>query len=224
MLKEGLFVVIAVVVAGLMAVPAHADDSDREGSWQFSMPINYLSGSEFDGAGGSTINLNDDYGFGIGFGYNFNERFYLGGEFTWMYVNYEVEVESADNPPIADISVSGELDASTFQVRGQYNFMEKTFTPFIGAGLGWTYIDSNIASGPSQGVCWWDPWWGYICDTWQPTYDDTTFSYGGNVGVRAELTDSFYLEFRYGIMFLDTNGDDADLDGFRLELGWMFGN
>ena len=221
--KKSTFLVAGAVLAGLMTFPVFADDSDRAESWQFSFPITYSNSTAWDGAGDSSIDLSDDVGFGVGFGFNFSERFYVGGEITWIQVNYEVEVQSADEPPLSDFILGGELDASTFQVRGQYNFLEKTITPFIGGGIGWTYVDSNIASGPEEGVCWWDPWWGYVCDTWQSTYDDTGFSYGLNGGLRAELTDAFYMEARYGVLWIDTDsGDDVDVDGFRLELGWMF--
>jgi len=215
--------VAASLLAACMAASpvAWAEDSDREGRWQFSIPITYLNSTAFDGEGGSSFDLSNDVGFGFGFGYHLNERFYVGGEFTWIDVNYDVSVRSADTPPGPVESLGGEFDASTFQFKGQYNILQKTFTPFISAGLGWTYVDSNIASGPTQGTCWWDPWWGQVCNTWQPTYDDTGFSYGAGAGLRGELTDTFFIEARYNILWIDTDGgDEPDLDGFRLELGW----
>ena len=215
---------MGLIAAGLTASQTYAvDESDREGRWQFSLPINYLSGNTWDGAGGSTVDLHSDLGFGFGFGYNVSERFYVGSEFTWIYVDYDVNLESADTPPLADLKLSGELDASTFAFKGQFNFMEKTITPFIGGGFGWTYIDSNIATGDIEGGCWYDPWWGQVCTTYYDTYDDTSFSYSLNAGLRGELTDTFFIEGKYQIIWVDADeGDNIDLDGLRLELGWLF--
>jgi len=214
---------MGLIAAGLTASQTYAvDESDREGRWQFSIPINYLSGDTWDGAGGSSIDLHSDLGFGFGFGYNLNERLYLGSEFTWIYVDYDVNLKSAETPPLADIQVGGELDASTFAFKGQFNFMEKTITPFLGAGFGWTYIDSNIATGEMEGFCWYDPWWGTVCTSYYDTYDDTTFSYSLNGGLRAEVSDTFFLQAAYQILWVDTDQDDIDVDGFRLELGWLF--
>ena len=198
------------------------DKSNRSGRWQFSLPFTYLTSSSWEGAGDSSIDLHSDVGFGVGFGYNFNEKTYLGGEISWTYVDYDANVRF-DDPGTGTVSLGGELDASTVHFKGQYNFLPKSFTPFVGAGFGWTYIDTNIASGPAEGFCWWDPWWGYICDTWQPTYDDTAFSYGVNAGLRVEPTEQFFLEFKYNILWIDTEeGGNLDVDGAKFELGWMF--
>lgn len=218
-----LVLAMGLVVAGLAASQAWAvDESDRAQHWQFSLPINYLTGTDWEGEGGSTVHLHSDLGFGFGFGYNVSEKFYVGSEFNWIYVDYDIDLRSAETPPLADISVGGELDASTFAFKGQFNFMEKTITPFIGGGFGWTYIDSNIATGELEGLCWWDPWWGQVCTTYYDTYDDTDFSYSLNGGIRVEATDTFFLEAKYQVVWIDAHSDDFQIDGFRLELGWLF--
>jgi hypothetical protein len=214
----------AGLLAALLTSPiSWAEDSDRVGTWQLSIPITYIPGTDFDGQGGSTVDLNDDIGFGVGFGYNLNEYFYLGGEITWIFVGYEATVERGDTPPLADFKLSGELDASTFAFKARYNILDKTVTPFLSASLGSTYVDSNIAAGPPQGTCWWHPWWGYICNSWQPTYGDSGFSYRLDAGIRADVSDSFFLEGSYGVFWLNTDGgDNPNLNTFRLELGWRF--
>jgi hypothetical protein len=106
---------------------------------------------------------------------------------------------------------------------GQFNFLPTTITPFVKGNFGWTWVDSNIPAGPAEGVCWWHPYYGYICETWQPTYGDTAFSYGGAVGLRAELRPTFFLEGSYNMLWVDfDDADTGDFDGWRFTLGWIF--
>jgi hypothetical protein len=218
----GLFAALFLVSGCL---PAIAADSNREETWQFYIPITYVSSEKFYGQSGTFVELNDDIGFGVAVGYNFNERWYLGGEITWMDMSYNAEVAIDDGDGIPDdlVRVSGNLDSNSLQVSGQYNFLEKSFTPFIRASLGSTYTDSNIATGPPQGVCWWHPWWGYICDVWQPTYDKYTFSYGAGIGLRGDLTDTFFIEGSYNQLWVDTdNADTLSFAGIRVNVGWNY--
>jgi opacity protein-like surface antigen len=57
-------------------------------------------------------------------------------------------------------------------------------TPFVEAGLGWTYFDSNVSDSAPIVGCWWDPWWGYICSEFYSTYSSSEFSYGAGVGLQ----------------------------------------
>jgi opacity protein-like surface antigen len=212
---------------GLAALAPYtmAADSQRTGRWQFSFPITFTSGAGYDSEE-SSVDVNDDVGWGLGFAYHTNEHLTFGSEFTWIEANYDAHVATDfDGDQIADdsIDVSGSLDATNLQFFGQYNFMARRFSPFVRASLGWTWVDSNIPSGPATGTCWWHPWYGYICDTWQPTFDDTSFAYGAAGGIRGELTDRFFVEASYNLLWIDFDkAGTQDFDGFRLNLGWLF--
>jgi len=218
---------IAGSLAGFCFAPGvvRAADSDRADTWEFSLPIRYVNSESITAKGGSTVDINGDLGWGLGFGYNLSEKVNVGFEFTWMDANYDATIQSGDvvQPPGFPVTLGGTLEATTGAFTGQYNFMEKTITPFVTGGLGWTFIDSNIPTGPTQGVCWWDPWWGYVCDTWQPTASDSYFSYSAGVGVRGEMTESVYLEGAYNFSWLDFDQTDTtSFSGFRVEFGWKF--
>ena len=67
------------------------------------------------------------------------------------------------------------------------------------AGLGWQWLNTNIASAPPQTGCWWDPWWGYVCSTWQPTHGSSSFTYqvGGGLQFNFSRTFAVNVDYRY---------------------------
>jgi hypothetical protein len=204
---------------------AAAADSERAGKWQGSIPITFTSGGDYNSEG-TSVNINDDLGWGFGFGYNLTDHFMVGSDFTWLSANYDASVATDinnDQIPDSKVDVGGTLDAANFQLVGQYNILKGRITPFLRASFGWTWIDSNIPSGPATGTCWWDPWYGYICNTWQPTFETTSFAYGAAAGLRAELGERFFIEGSYNVLWVDFDrAGTQSFDGIRLNAGWAF--
>jgi opacity protein-like surface antigen len=219
---------LGTVVGLTLALPrVAAGESEREAKWQFSFPVTFSSGTDYSSVSGSTVKIDDDLGWGIGFGYHVNRNFMVGVDFTWLSANYDAHIPIDSNPPdqIPDgsVDIGGTLDATNLQFVGQYNILKGRVTPFLRASLGWTWVDSNIPSGPTQGVCWWDPWWGYVCDAWQPTFQETSFAYGAAAGVRGELTEKFFVEGSYNVLWIDLKrAGTQSFDGVRLNVGWTF--
>jgi hypothetical protein len=80
-----------------------------------------------------------------------------------------------------------------------------------------------MPAGPGVGACWWDPFRGYVCGTWQPTFESTQFAFGGGLGVRADIKKKFFVEASYNVLLVDFgNSESATLDGLRLNVGWCF--
>jgi opacity protein-like surface antigen len=224
-LRLAVILATAIAISGL-APFASAADSERGMKWQFSFPITFASGSNTKGDNGTDFRVQDDVGWGLGFGYNLNENFLVGADLTWINASYDADIafdNGNDQIPDGVTTVSGTLDASTLQFYGQYNILKKNITPFVRAGFGWTWVDSNIPSGPAQGACWWDPWYGYICTTYQSTYGATEFSYGAAAGVRLDVANKFMAELSYNMLWVDfANSETGDFDGVRLNIGWKF--
>jgi len=96
-------------------------------------------------------------------------------------------------------------------------------TPFVMGGVGWAFVDSNIPSGPPQGVCWWDPWYGYVCGYYQNTYTKDYFSYNLGIGARWDVVPDFFLRGSVGLQRVDLGrAGTTDFVGGRLDLGYMF--
>lgn len=216
----------AMTLVGLAADSSGvlAAESTRTDTWELIIPVRYFPDKNIEFDHGTNIDLHDDIGWGFGFGYNFNEHSNIDFEMGWTNANYKVEFASADNPPKASASATGSLDVFSSQFNFTYNFMAKTVTPYVSAGLGWNWLDTNIPTGPPQTGCWWDPWYGYICNTYQDTASEQGFNYGFGLGVRIEPKDSFFLRFGINDNWQDfgDQASDTDILSYRLDMGWKF--
>jgi len=197
--------------------------SDRAGKWEFGLLLNYVDSWDLSGANGTTINVDSDTGWGFTGAYNLNEHFNLG--FTWTYNSqrYNATILSADTPPAAPINVNKNLDNQAFNFNFTYNFMPKTFTPYITGLVGWTYLDSNIQSSEVSNGCWWDPWYGYICTPYYSTYTTTPFTYGIGLGVRWEVGHDMVLDASIDRREMNVSGanDNTYFDVGKITLSWM---
>jgi hypothetical protein len=213
-----LFTIVAVgVLAGALMLPssAQAQGRTRAGSWEFLLPVIYSPSTGFNGEGGSSADLNSDLGFGFGFGYNLNNHLQLGGTVTWSSRNYNATLVNTDG---TTRKAAGSLDSSTLAFNATYYFMPSGFTPFVSGGIGSTFIDTNIPTGQGGTACWWDPWYGQVCDTYTTTKTQTAFSYTAAVGVRLELSRQFSLQGSYNRMWIDYSKGKPEIDGWKLDL------
>jgi hypothetical protein len=112
------------------------------------------------------------------------------------------------------------METSTFALTGTYYFLDKNFTPFISGSVGYTWVDTNIPTGPPMGnYCWWDPWYGYICTPYVPTKTQSDWTYGGGVGIRYDFNRRFSMQGSYNKswMNLDNTSGSTDFDIWRLD-------
>jgi len=145
----------------------------RDGKWEASLQVLNSQSVDVSGESSSALEVDSDLGWGFSLGYNLNNHLLLNFEFSSVTPDYQATLIEDDGDPY---EIDHKMDIYQSQFNVVYNFMAQQFTPFIQAGAGWSYLDSNIADGPPNSVCWWDPWWGYVCDYYQNTYNDTRFS------------------------------------------------
>lgn len=206
-------------LALLISVPSWAD---RAGKYEFTFQVPYLYGETFEFEGDASASINSDPGFGFSAGYNYSDHLTFRGNFTWNDTGYNAE-RVLDDGANTRQPVSGVMDTFSASASLDYNLLRGAFTPFVNAGVGWAAVDSNIASGPPEGVCWWDPWWGYICNNYQPTYTADTFAYSLGAGLRLDLNQRMFLRLGYYERWLDLDRAQGttSLGSTVFELGFM---
>ncbi len=213
--KSVLFLFIFCLIIPVTA----ASGRDRTDTWDFYIPVSYMESAHLSGQHGSSLDINSDFGFGFGFGYNFTQRFQLGGLFTFGSSSYDARVVQEDD---SIARYNQKMDISTISMNGTYFFMEGDFTPFISGSVGSTYVDTNIATGPPSGTCWWDPWWGWVCSSYVPTKTEHNLSYGLGLGIRYDINNTFGFQFSYNKTWFDIGKISGTPDFDTWRLGFIF--
>ena len=176
------YIVTLAAVCSAWSLAAHAD---REVGWEFGGELIYQDSADFESDGGSSASLDSDIGLALTFGYRLSERLELTFGLDWNNIDYTADIVAEDVPLVPDgtiIGVDGELESFTPRVGVNFNFMEGPFTPYVSGMIGYAFIDTNIPDGPPSTGCYWDPWYGQICGTWQDTRSTEEFTYGRGSG------------------------------------------
>jgi opacity protein-like surface antigen len=211
--------------ANAFAESALMKSSNRQGGFEIVLQSNYVDSKSLSDDQGSSADIQDSWGWGFGFGYNMTEHWQFNFDIGWRSANYDatIVVEDQDDPNNSGPKdFTGRLDTSSSLFSATYNLLDKRITPYVSGILGWTFIDTNVPTGPPQNWCWWDPWYGYICSSYIPTRSETDFSYGGALGLRLDVGQSVFLRAAYHKIWIDFKNVGAeDFDAFRLDIGFL---
>jgi opacity protein-like surface antigen len=214
-----LVVLAGVTISGL----AMAQSADREGTWETRLGVTFDNSTTWDFDGGTTAKLDSSTGFLLGFAYHYTDSLEFGADLEFDQQDYDARIASGTTPGLV-FPVSGSSDNFRLMLNGTYNFMPGKFSPFVMGAVGWTWMDTNIATSPPQTGCWWDPWWGYICTTYQNTKTIDGLTYRLGVGLRYDISDQFAVHAAYRYTWTDIKNASGtpDQDGFLLSVGWKF--
>lgn len=222
-------VVMLAVFGGLAAGPVWSQQGDpRSGRWEGYVGASILMSDTVDFDGGSSLETDDDLGFGFGFAYNVNPYLQFGGEVNWNLVSYDGRLASADDPASDPRRVSGEFDVGSLAGQVTLHMLPGPITPYVSGLLGWTWVDTDIATGPPQTGCWWDPWYGYRCGYYYDTKTEEFFSYGLGVGLRWDFGNTRSYEWFGRIGYtrrwgdLDNGIGSTTFDSLRVDVGTRF--
>lgn len=107
--------VIAVLLAGpclLAGGLANAQSNNRGPGWEFGADVIYQDSQDVDFNGGTTVSLDDDFGFALVFGYRFSDKLELQFGLDWNDVDFDASLQSASNTtppvPLGSVGVRGD--------------------------------------------------------------------------------------------------------------------
>ncbi|HTJ20725.1 MAG TPA: outer membrane beta-barrel protein [Steroidobacteraceae bacterium] len=192
--------------------------AERQPGWDFGGELLYQFSQDVNFKGGSNASVDDDLGLALSFVYRFNSRFELLFGFDWNNVDYKANIAPAPISPGGPIvgngfSVDGTLEYWTPRIGVNFNLLEGDLTPYVTGGIGWAFIDTNIPDGRPTSACYWDPWYGYVCGTFQDTKNFDELTYNVGVGLRWDVSRTMSLRFGYERHWLDL-GEATSQPGF----------
>jgi len=197
---------------------AWAAGPDRAQKLETSIKLLRTGSEEVSGKNGSSVDMDSSFGLGFGINYNFDQNFALGFDLAWSKPDYEATYFS---PEDGLVSIGHEMTLFSGQFKGIWNLMDGPFTPYAEAGIGWSYVDSNVSKGSGVTGCYWDPWWGYVCRTYTRSYNETELAYSIGIGLRYEFGNGMFIKGGVNHLEIDGGKFDPSLDSARLELGWI---
>lgn len=191
---------------------------NRAGTYVYGFNVLYADSNTLDFEGGSTIELDDEYGLGFDFGYHVNDNLELQFSFDWMDVDYSARLVNATVPALSS-NVRGTMESFTPQVSAAWYFGTGAIAPYVTGGVGWSFIDTNVPTGPPNIGCWWDPWYGQICTSYQNTKSVDELNYKVGAGIRFDLNRAYSLRLGYEKRWIELENASGDADFDLLSLG-----
>ena len=189
--------------------------------WDWGLDVLYQTSADADFNGGTSLHIKDGFGLGISFGRRFNPKFDLQFALEIKELQYGGVLVSTQVPGLS-ADAHGKMEVVTPRLNVVYNFRTAALTPYVSAGAGWSFIDTNLpAVGQEALGCWWDPWGGPTC---QPDFRRSrrqdAFTYQAGVGLRWVLSESYALRASYEKVWLDLDEATSALDQDLLKVGF----
>ena len=175
-------------------------ESGAPGDWEFRIGPVFTESKNVGFDGGSNADIKSTTGIKIGTGYYVSDHLIIGGNFSYANADFNGTVRG--NNGAASLE-NGNADFSTLMFDATYTLLEGPIKPFGVAGVGWNWVHTNIATGPPQTGCWWDPWWGYVCSGYQPTHSSSNFAYQVGAGVKFNFSRQFAIDAAYKYTWID---------------------
>jgi opacity protein-like surface antigen len=219
----GALLLAALFATAPVSASAQEQESIRKGLWEIILSPQYMLAKNLGFDGGTTAKIEDTWGFHLQIGYNFNDHWNLAGLFSWSEPDYHALVQPVAGNPQPARNTSGTIQMNTFGMALTYNILKSPLTPYIDGMLAGTYINTDIAAGPPQVGCYWDPWFGQICGVVQPTKSDTFFTFGLGGGLRWDVNRWFFLRGGARYQWIDIS--NTGTPGFtlvKLDVGFKF--
>ncbi len=218
-MKKMIFSILLLSVS----VTANAQGSYAD-SWEWSVGAIYQDSKNMSSENGSSLQVDSAVGIGFNVGYYMTDHFSLGFDFDFLRPDYKAVLVDDTVVPADTTVIKHEMSQFNGRFKAGFDFLDGPFRPFVEAGLGWSYLDSNVVDGDPVVGCWWHPWWGYICEGFYRTFNDTVFTYGVGAGFKYRFVGDSFLKLSANQWTLDGVGaaGNESLTGARLEFGWKF--
>jgi opacity protein-like surface antigen len=225
MIKRLIILLLLLAVSTSVCAQRFNKKADSYGSrndrWEASFLMGYQNSTSKDFEGGASLDIDKKWGWGITVGYNWNSKLNTNYKLMVFKPGYSATIIPIDED-IGPQTIDYTMNRYSHMFNGTYSFMDRPFTPFVQAGVGFMTLDSNIVDQPPTTGCWWDPWWGTICSTTWSTYKTTRFAYNIGLGLRWDINNAMFVRGSYNKEWISLDSGSLSFDTLSFEGGLMF--
>jgi hypothetical protein len=149
--------------------------------------LHYVSSERYEFEGGASARNDGGGGISGSLVRNLNDYFSLGTELTLGEFDHRASVVPAAGNAAAGFDTRGRMELATWRAVANWYLLARPMTPFLTAGAGVTFLDTNFVGDAPSGGCWIYPWYGQVCGVAAPNNTLARFSYGASLGARWDL-------------------------------------
>lgn len=200
------------LLAGLLVLaPGHAAAQSNE----WSLNVFVVGSKNYQFEGGASARNDGGAGIGATLTRNLNDYFAVGADLSLSEFNYRARVAPGAGNAAAGFDTAGSMETAAARLHATWNLLARPVTPFLTAGVGVTFLDTNLESDPPAGGCWIYPWYGQVCSATAPSTTLARLSYGAAVGLRVELPQN------QGFVRAMVGGEWVEFSEARSAVGWV---
>ncbi|HVJ22563.1 MAG TPA: outer membrane beta-barrel protein [Burkholderiales bacterium] len=176
----------ALALLGLLALPAFGQPI-RGDSGEAGLQLFVVGAKKYGFEGGASARNDGGVGMGIFISRNLNDYFSIGLEGQAAAWDYRASVAPGASNAGAGYDTTGSMETAALRVNATWNLLSRRWTPFVTAGAGAIFLDTNLDSAPPANACWIYPWYGQVCGGEAPRGTLTRFTYTAGLGLRTDF-------------------------------------
>ncbi|MGH8692017.1 MAG: outer membrane beta-barrel protein [Burkholderiales bacterium] len=154
---------------------------------EWSLNVFIVGSKNYEFEDGASARNDGGAGIGATIARNLNDYFAVGVDLSLSEFNYRARVVPGAGNAAAAFETSGSMETAALRLHATWNLLARPVTPFVTAGAGVIFLDTNLESDPPAGGCWIYPWYGQVCGATAPKTTLARLSYGAAAGVRFDL-------------------------------------
>lgn len=175
-------------LAGLLALfTVQAFAQSRADTNEWSLDLFIVGSKHYVFEGGASARNDGGAGIGLTVTHNLNDYFAVGLDATLSEFDYRASVAPGAGNAAAGFQSEGNMESAGLRFHATWNLLARPLTPFLTAGAGVVFLDTNLESQPPASACWIYPWYGEVCSDKAPKSTLARLTYGFGGGMRFDL-------------------------------------
>ncbi len=203
-----------IVLTVLLALAAPHGLAQRGDTNEWSLSLLVVGSKNYEFEGGASARNDGGAGIGATLTRNLNDYFAVGADLTLGEFNYRARVVPGAGNAGAAFETSGSMEMGALRLHATWNLLARPVTPFLTAGAGVIFLDTNLEADPPANGCWIYPWHGQVCGATAPTTTLARLSYGAAAGLRFDLPQN------QGFVRVMVGGEWIDIPEATSTVGW----